>query len=57
MLQDGEFPIGEGLVVDMHAIRKDEQESHIHSLLVHQFDWEKRISREQRTTEFLQKTV
>lgn len=48
-----EAKIGEGLVTDMKAIRADEELSNIHSHLVDQWDWEKVISKEERTIETL----
>lgn len=44
---------GEGLVTDMIAIRADEELSNIHSHLVDQWDWEKVISKEERTLDTL----
>lgn len=46
MIHDGGYPIGEGIVVDMKAIRREEKISPIHSLFVDQWDWEIRISQE-----------
>lgn len=40
---------GEGIVTDMNAIRADERLSDIHSNLVDQWDWEKVISKEERS--------
>ena len=51
------FSHGEGLYTDMSAIRRDEQTDNIHSIYVDQWDWEKIISREERTIDFLQETV
>lgn len=51
------FPLYEGLYTDMRAIRKDEEIDEIHSLYVEQYDWEKVISKEDRTIEFLKQTV
>jgi len=48
---------GEGIVGDLRAIRRDEELSPIHSIYVTQWDWEKVIKREQRTLEYLKKTV
>ena len=45
------FQMGEGLYTDMSAIRRDEETDNIHSIYVDQWDWEKIISREQRTVE------
>ncbi len=46
-----------GLYADMNAIRKCEELSNIHSLYVDQWDWEKIIPREERTTEKLEDIV
>lgn len=51
------FKIGQGLYADMNAIRKDEIIDSIHSIYVDQWDWEKIITRKQRTKEYLFKTV
>lgn len=51
------FDMHTGLYTDMNAIRRDEACDNIHSLYVDQWDWEKVISREDRTVEFLQDTV
>ena len=47
----------EGLYTDMNAIRRDEQTDNIHSIYVDQWDWEKIIKKEDRTFEYLKKTV
>lgn len=52
-----EFPMHTGLYTDMKAIRKDETVDEIHSLYVEQWDWEKVISKEDRTVEYLKQTV
>lgn len=44
-----EVESGRGIVTDMKAIRADEELSPIHSHLVDQWDWEKVISRDDRT--------
>lgn len=44
---------GEGIVTDMKAIRADEELSNIHSHLVDQWDWEKVITKEERTIDTL----
>ncbi len=44
---------GEGIVTDMKAIRADEVVSPIHSHLVDQWDWEKVITKDDRTIETL----
>ena len=51
------FSQGEGLYTDMIAIRRDEDTDNIHSIYVDQWDWEKIISREERTMETLQNVV
>ncbi|MCD8153360.1 MAG: aspartate--ammonia ligase [Clostridiales bacterium] len=51
------FQTGEGLYTDMIAIRRDEELDNIHSVYVDQWDWEKILSREDRTVETLQSVV
>ena len=51
------FYPGNGLYTDMNAIRRDEDLDNIHSIYVDQWDWEKVITREQRTAEYLKETV
>ncbi len=51
------FESGEGLYTDMNAIRRDEDTDNIHSIFVDQWDWEKIISKEDRTEKYLKKTV
>lgn len=51
------FSENEGLYTDMNAIRRDEDCDNIHSIFVDQWDWEKIISKENRTVETLKKTV
>ena len=51
------FDHGEGLYTDMNAIRRDEDTDNIHSIFVDQWDWEKIISKEDRTEKYLKKTV
>ena len=51
------FPVGEGLVTDMNAIRRDEIPDNLHSIYVDQWDWEKVIAPRDRTEAFLKKTV
>ena len=48
---------GRGIYTDMNALRPDEELDNIHSIYVDQWDWEKVISREQRTLDYLKKTV
>ncbi len=51
------FSVGNGLYTDMNAIRRDEALDNIHSIYVDQWDWEKIITRETRTLEYLQLIV
>lgn len=51
------FSHGEGLYTDMNAIRRDEDTDNIHSIFVDQWDWEKIISKEERTLDTLKATV
>ena len=52
-LKEYRFYVGNGLYTDMNAIRRDEDLDNIHSIYVDQWDWEKVITREDRTREFL----
>ncbi len=52
-----QFGTGEGLYTDMNAIRCDETLDNIHSIYVDQWDWEKVISRDERTIDTLKNTV
>ncbi len=52
-----DFKPGRGIYTDMNALRRDEELDNIHSIYVDQWDWEKVITREQRTTEYLHDTV
>lgn len=49
--------VGEGLVTDMRAVRKDYFLDHDHSAYVDQWDWEKRITAEMRNLSYLKDTV
>lgn len=51
------FPMHKGLYTDMKAIRQDEEVDRIHSMYVEQWDWEKVISKEDRTLDYLKDTV
>nr|MCK4929827.1 aspartate--ammonia ligase [Nanoarchaeota archaeon] len=51
------FKHGTGLYTDMDAIRKDEDISPIHSIYVDQWDWERVISKQERTLGFLKDIV
>ena len=52
-----QFPIDKGLYTDMDAIRKDEDVDEIHSIYVDQWDWEKSITEDHRSLEYLKETV
>ncbi len=56
-LKDYDFHPGKGLYTDMNAIRRDEELDNLHSVYVDQWDWEKVITAEDRTIEYLQTTV
>ncbi len=56
-LKEYKFAMHEGLYSDMNAIRRDEDVDNIHSMFVDQWDWEKVISKEERTEEYLKQTV
>ena len=56
-LKEYGFAPGEGLYTDMNAIRRDEDTDNIHSIFVDQWDWEKIITREQRTLDTLKEAV
>ena len=49
--------VGEGLLTDMRAIRKDYFLDHDHSAYVDQWDWELAITANQRNLKFLRKVV
>ena len=48
---------GYGLYTDMNAIRPDEELDNLHSLYVDQWDWEKTITADDRTLDYLKDTV
>ena len=56
-LKEYRFYVGNGLYTDMNAIRRDEDLDNIHSIYVDQWDWEKVITREERTLDYLKDTV
>jgi aspartate--ammonia ligase len=49
--------IGEGLLTDMRAVRKDYFLDHDHSAYVDQWDWELAITEQQRNLKFLKEVV
>ena len=51
------FREGRGLYTDMNAIRRDEALDNLHSIYVDQWDWEKVITREDRSRAYLERTV
>jgi aspartate--ammonia ligase len=57
MLGELGFELGYGLYTDMNAIRPDERLDNTHSLYVDQWDWERVITRAERTVAFLEKIV
>lgn len=48
---------GYGIYTDMNAIRSDEELGNLHSLYVDQWDWERVMTNEERTVEFLKEIV
>lgn len=52
-----EFSVGEGLYTDMNAIRRDEDLDNLHSVYVDQWDWEKVITKQERTIDKLKEVV
>jgi len=51
------FDVHKGLYTDMTAIRRDDKMDETHSIYVDQWDWEKVITRKDRTIDYLKKTV
>ena len=49
--------VGEGLITDMRAVRKDYFLDHDHSAYVDQWDWEMAITEKQRTLQFLTEVI
>ena len=56
-LRDYGFQPDTGLYADMNAIRRDEELDNLHSIYVDQWDWEKIITEEERTKEYLKSVV
>lgn len=48
---------GYGIYTDMNAIRPDEVFTNIHSIYVDQWDWERVVTKEERTVDFLKYVV
>ena len=57
MLADYKLKPSEGLYTDMNAIRPDEELDNLHSLYVDQWDWERVITPEERSLDFLKMIV
>ncbi len=56
-LADYDIAPGFGIITDMNAIRADEELDNIHSLYVDQWDWERVMTAEERSVDFLKKIV
>lgn len=56
-LKQFDCQVGEGILTDMRAVRKDYFLDHDHSSYVDQWDWERVITMEQRNLEFLKDIV
>lgn len=56
-LQRYGFAPGSGLYTDMNAVRRDEITDNVHSLYVDQWDWERVITADRRTPDFLKHIV
>lgn len=56
-LKQFDMKTGEGLYTDMRAVRKDYFLDHDHSAYVDQWDWEKVITADQRSLNYLKDTV
>ena len=56
-LHDFGFFVGNGLIADMNAIRRDEELDNLHSIYVDQWDWEKVIDRSTRNAATLEDAV
>jgi len=56
-LKQFDMGVGEGLLTDMRAVRKDYFLDHDHSAYVDQWDWELSITEDQRNLDFLTEVV
>ena len=56
-LKQFDCAVGQGINTDMRAVRKDYFLDHDHSSYVDQWDWEKRITAEDRNLDYLMDTV
>ncbi len=52
-----QYPVGTGIYTNMSAIRRDDDCDSLHSIYVDQWDWEKVITKEDRTEAYLKGTV
>ncbi len=52
-----QYPVGTGIYTNMSAIRRDDDCDSLHSIYVDQWDWEKVITKEDRTEAYLKDTV
>lgn len=51
------YTAGEGIYTDMNAVRRDDDMDNVHSIFVDQWDWEKVITKSDRTIEYLKDAV
>jgi aspartate--ammonia ligase len=56
-LRQFDCEVGQGVLTDMRAVRKDYFLDHDHSAYVDQWDWERRIAAEDRSLDYLKDTV
>ncbi|MGV8878466.1 MAG: aspartate--ammonia ligase [Sphingobacteriaceae bacterium] len=56
-LKQLEVDLNSGILTDMRALRPDEDYTHMHSIYVDQWDWEKHIETKQRNLAYLKSTV
>lgn len=56
-LYEYDFYVGNGLITDMNAIRRDEELDNLHSIYVDQWDWEKVMNETDRNEEYLKDSV
>lgn len=56
-LKQLEVDLNSGILTDMRALRPDEDYTHMHSIYVDQWDWEKHIESSQRNLAYLKNTV
>jgi len=56
-LKQFDMKVGQGLLTDMRAVRKDYFLDHDHSAYVDQWDWELTITEEQRNLKFLKEVI